>query len=223
MSKPAVGTAEAPVIFWASDPIRPGQTLMIHGHAFGDDALVEAAPAPGMPRQELAMLGRSTQCLKALIPADWQAGVYECQVRTASGQAAVLLNRPADLWWVGDLGNRQTPGGRFRICGRNLVGDVSAIRVRLTGPKNVEATVVQAEPFTLTAQLPGETPLGQYHIQVHNGWGAQAGWSEPIPFLVERATAWPQTVFDVTAYGATGRGLADDTAAVQAALDAAGA
>ena len=34
--------------------------------------------------------------------------------RTAAGQAAVLLNRPADLWWVGDLGNRHPPGGRFR-------------------------------------------------------------------------------------------------------------
>ncbi|MEI7835897.1 MAG: glycosyl hydrolase family 28-related protein, partial [Planctomycetota bacterium] len=214
---------DSPVIFWASDPIRPGQTLMVQGHAFTEDAVVEAVPGVGKPMQRLQILGRSEQCLKALIPADWKPDVYEFQVRTASGKATALLNRPAAVWWVGDQGDRQTPGGRFRLCGRNLLGDAKALRVRLTGAKNVDVPVEKAEAYTLTAVLPADTPPGPYQLQAHNGWGGEAGWSEPIPFVVDRAAPWPQTVFNVTAFGATGRGLADDTAAVQAALDAAGA
>ncbi|MCY2926640.1 MAG: glycosyl hydrolase family 28-related protein [Planctomycetota bacterium] len=197
---------EGPVIFWASDPIRPGQTLMVQGHAFTEDVVAEASPGVGKPMQKLQLLGRSDQCIKALIPADWK------------GKASAVLNRPAAVWWVGDLGDRQTPGGRFRLCGRNLIGDAKALRVRLTGAKNVDVPVEKADAYALTALLPADTPTGQYQLQVHNGWGQEAGWSEAIPFVVARPLAWPQTVFNVTDFGAKGRGEADDTAAVQAAL-----
>ncbi|MCY2928355.1 MAG: glycosyl hydrolase family 28-related protein [Planctomycetota bacterium] len=213
-----VRAGEKPVIFWASDPIGPGQTLMIQGHAFTEDAVVEASPSAGGPVQKLQILGRSEQCLKALIPADWKANVYEFHVRTGSDKATALLNRPAAVWWVGDLGDRQSPGGRFRICGRNMLGDAKALRVRVKGEKNVDVTVEKAEPYSLTALLPADTPVGQYQLQVHNGWGQEAGWSDPIPFVVARPPAWPQTVFNVTDFGAKGRGDADDTHAVQAAL-----
>jgi hypothetical protein len=209
---------EKPEILWASDPIRPGETVMIQGHAFTQDVVVEASPAPGQPTQKLQVLDRSEQCLKALIPADWKANVFELQVRTGAGKATALLNRPAAVWWVGDLGDRQSPGGRFRLCGRNMLGDAKAFRVRLTGPKNVDVPVEKAEAFSLTAILPVNTPLGQYQLQAHNGWGQEAGWSDPIPFVVERAKPWPQTVFNVMDFGAKGRCETNDTAAVQAAL-----
>ncbi len=214
-----VEAAEEPIILWASDPIGPGETLMIQGHAFTEDAVVKASPSPGQPMRTLEVLGRSAQCLKALIPADWKPNVYGLQVRTGAGKAAALLNRPADIWWVGDLGDRQTPGGRFRLCGRNMLGNPKAVRVRLTGPGNVDVPVETSEPYTLTAALPADVPPGDYMLQAHNGWGRDAGWSEPIPFMVvEHPKPWPQQVFNVMDFGATGRGVADDTAAVQAAL-----
>ncbi len=212
------GAAEKPEILWVSDPVRPGETVMIQGHAFTEDAVVEASPAPGQPMQKLEVLDRSEQCLKALIPADWTAHVFELQVRTGAGKTATLLNRPASTWWVGDLGDRQTPGGRFRICGRNMLGDLKAVRVRLTGPRSVDVPVEKAEEYALTAVLPADVPPGEYTLQAHNGWGQDAGWSDPIPFVVERAKPWPQTVFNVMDCGATGKGQADDTAAVKAAL-----
>lgn len=210
---------EKPEIVWVSDPVRPGQTVMIQGHAFTEDAGVEASPVAGKPMQSLKILDRSNQCLKALIPPDWTPCLFELHVRTKAGlTGTVLLNRPDGVWWVGDQGDRQTPGGLFRICGRNLLGDPKAIRARLTGPKSVDLPVEKAEPFALTMVLPSDTPPGEYRLQVHNGWGQDAGWSDPLPFVVQRAKPWPQTVFNVMDFGAKGRFLTDDTAAVQAAL-----
>ncbi|MCY2928537.1 MAG: glycosyl hydrolase family 28-related protein [Planctomycetota bacterium] len=211
-------TTESPLIFWASDPIRPGETVLIQGHAFTHDVVVEASPAPGAPMRTLEILGRSDQCLKALLPADWPPGAFALQVSTAAGRASVLLNRPHTIWWVGDQGTRQTPGGTFRLCGRNLLGDPTAVRVRLTGPGTVDAPVQKAQAYSLTALLPPGTPPGEYSLQVHNGWGAEAGWSEPVPFVVQHARPWPQTVFNVMDFGAVGDGVADDTPAVHAAL-----
>jgi hypothetical protein len=82
----------------------------------------------------------------------------------------------------------------------------------------MDVPVEKAEAFSLTAVLPADTPLGQYKLQAHNGWGTEAGWSESIPFVVERATPWPQQVFNVMDFGAKGRCETDDTAAVAAAL-----
>ncbi|MCY2928538.1 MAG: glycosyl hydrolase family 28-related protein [Planctomycetota bacterium] len=213
-----LAAAEKPEILWASDPIRPGETVLIQGHAFTPDVVVEASPAPGKPMRALEVLDRHEQCLKALLPADWAPGIFELRVTTRGGQASWLLNRPASVFWVGDLGKRQTPGGRFRICGRNMLGDPKGVRARVTGPRSVDVPVEKAEAFALTALRPPDVPSGEYSLQVHNGWGQDAGWSDPVAFVVAPATPWPQTVFNVKDFGAQGKGLVDDTAAVQAAL-----
>ena len=210
--------AEKPEIFWVSDPIRPGETVMIQGHAFTDDTVVDGSAVPEKAMQKLQILDRSEQCLKVLIPADWRPNTFALQISTGAGRAHVLLNRPHTVWWVGDHGKKQTPGGRFRICGRNLCGDPGAVRVRVTGATSVDVPVEKSEPYSLTAVLPAGTPPGQYRLQVHNGWGHESGWSEPIAFVAEHARPWPQTVFNVTDFGAVGDGVADDTAAIQAAL-----
>jgi len=215
--------AEKPEILWASDPIQPGDTVVLHGHAFTEDAVVEASPTPGQPMQVLEILDRREQCLKVLLPADWKPNMFELQVRTGAGKAVALLNRPASVFWVGDLGKRQTPGGRFRICGRNMLGDPKGVRVRLTGSRSVDVPVEKAEKYAFAASLPADVPPGAYDLQVHNGWGKEAGWSDPIPFVVEHAKPWPQTVFNVKDFGAKGKDMVDDTAAVQAALAKAGA
>lgn len=218
-----MNAAEEPAVFWASDPILPGETALIQGHAFTDDVVVEAAPSPGAALRKLELLQRDAQCLKALLPAEWAPGAYPLQVRTAAGCAAWLLNRPHTIWWVGDQGRRQTPGGRFRVCGRNLCGDRAGVRVRLEGPGTVEAVIEKAEPYSLAAVLPAGVLPGEYALRVHNGWGGEAGWSEAVPFTVAPAATWPQRVFNVRDFGAAGNGIADDTAAAQAALAAAGA
>ncbi|MEI7837952.1 MAG: glycosyl hydrolase family 28-related protein, partial [Planctomycetota bacterium] len=74
------------------------------------------------------------------------------------------------------------------------------------------------EAFSLTVRLPAHTPPGDYMLRVHNGWGRDAGWSEAIPFAVRPPVAWPARVFNVMDFGAVGDGVADDTAAAQAAL-----
>ncbi len=123
----------APQVFWASDPVRPDETVLLQGSDFGSAAIVEAtrlddgqatAPAGVVKVKEwtrVPVLQASDCSLKFVVPADWKVGVFACRV-TAGGatSAPVLVNAP-DAWWMqGDRGASATPGGWLRIFGKSL-------------------------------------------------------------------------------------------------------
>ena len=128
------GTSSAgPQVFWASDPVRPNETVLLQGNDFGsaavvevsrwDDAMVTAPTAEVEAKSwtRVPVLQASDCSLKFVVPADWKMGVFACRV-TAGGatSAPVLVNAP-DPWWVqGDRGASATPGGWLRIFGKSL-------------------------------------------------------------------------------------------------------
>jgi hypothetical protein len=97
--------------------------------------------------------------------------------------------------------------------------------VRLTcGDKAHTLKPSQQECWSLTVAIPGELPAGEYRASVFNGYPGQAeGRDAGLIRIAPHAPVWKDTPFDVTAYGAIANDGLDDTDAIQAALDAAGA
>src|SRR5208283_1753142 len=84
--------------------------------------------------------------------------------------------------------------------------------------------VTQVNPYKVTFTVPGNLSAGSYEVWIHNGHGGQYGWSGPLQFTVDATAAyqWNGTVRNVknAPYNAQGNGVADDTAAIQSAVNA---
>ncbi len=81
----AVGAV--PRVFWASDPVRPDETVLLQGSGFADGAVVELARLVDRPAKRpgrratpgswtrATVLQRSDCSIKFVVPAQWKPGV----------------------------------------------------------------------------------------------------------------------------------------------------
>ena len=223
----------APAVFHVSDPVGPDETVIAHGDGLAAATTVEIARL-GDSAREVAMpkkteraeaLQPNATSVKFTVPASLKPGLFVFRVVTAGGASApVLLNRPQAWWLQGDLGHDASPGGSVRVFGKCLaMPGGKAPRLELTGPKRKTIEATGTDGYALSAVLPKDLPPGQYEVRVHNGCGGDPGWSAPLQLTVRTPQLWPDKVFSVTDFGATGDGTKDETAGVQAALNAAGA
>lgn len=207
----AVEAAE-PRVFWASDPVRPDETVLVHGSDLGSaHAVVEmarlddtASATPGEMSQlkdwtSLPVLQGSEQSLKFVVPAAFKPGVFAYRI-TVSGQTTqpLLLNAP-DPWWLqGDEGEAATPGGWLRVMGSslNLAGHSKARLEPLSG-EPVELPSVAADSYALKFDLPASLKTGSYTVRVHNGSGGSAAWRVAGTVTVIAAPVVPAEVFSV--------------------------
>ena len=233
-------SAGPPVVFWASDPSRPGDTVMMYGAGLAEARGVRmvrvedgAAEGPGtgafvLPdtAQLLKPMQASEHSAKFFLPDDVKPGVFAVQVETPQGRSGVVMVNRAEAWWcqrgagragAAPHGVSASPGGWVRVFGRCL-GQVNArTTVLMKGPKTATLTA-QADGYSAKAELPKDLPPGEYEVLVHNGFGGKWGWSAPVKITIAARDAWPETVFNVKDLGAKGDALADDTAAVAQAL-----
>lgn len=224
-----------PSVFWASDPVRPGEAVMVVGDALGDQPKVSMARFgdgdPGTPvdprKVPLAVGAGPVQALqvaagslKFVVPKELYAGLYFFDIRTQGDSTWGLLNRP-EVWWAqGDLGRAGSPGGWLRIFGKNLANTGKLpITVELQGPRRLRLKA-SGDEFALRVALPADTAEGEYKLFTHNGWGERMGWSEPIAITVRKPGAAPAKRLNVLDFGADGRGEADDTEAIGAGVAA---
>ena len=228
---------DGPVVFWASDPVGPDQTLMLFGDGLrkgqvratrfpdAEPGLPLASPSPRGRGELLPLLQGDGECLKVSIPESWEPGLYGVWVETPSGVGrAQLLNR-AEGWWVlGERGTTARPYGEARVFGKNFRLDSQdgpwsgrAVLRDIKGRFH-PAEVSAVNKYALTLRIPEDMPEGEASVFVHNGWGGGAGWSAPLALDIKQLDHWPQTVFNVRDFGALGDALQDDTAALQAAL-----
>ena len=231
----------APVVFWASSPVRPGEAVLVTGSGLDDGCTVEvcrladAAPQSPAPAQWSTPIAQPTvlqargQSLKFVLPGEQKPGVFALRVRSGKATSAtVLLNGPSPWWCQGDAGTKATPGGYVRVFGNGLgwpgiapgggKGKRSpASTIRLKGPR---AVVLAAEGgrYAIRSRLPSDLAPGQYELRVHNGRGGAGAWSAPLRLDVVKPDVWPKRTLNVMDFGANGRGKADDTRAIADAL-----
>lgn len=118
--------AASPQIFWASDPVRPGETVLLIGEGLSTEAVVEIAQVeriePAAPSwTTVKPLQAGPRSAKAVVPADWKMGLFACRVRIGDAVSnQLLVNAPDPWWWQGDGGQTASPGGRLRVFGKSL-------------------------------------------------------------------------------------------------------
>jgi len=224
----------APVVWQVQDPVQPGQTVMLFGDGFGDQPRVFVgrlgegpAGSPGavstaVPLGPAQVLQARDQCVKFVLPPAGRPGLYAYSLQTSAGKATGLLNRPT-VWWAQiDSGTPADQTPVLRLFGKSLSGPQRAIL--LQGPRSVRLQATgDSDPWAMQCPLPTALPPGDYTVRAHCGYGGPSGWSEPAALTVAAPPAWPTKAFNIRDFGADGSGTRDDTAAVQAALDTAGA
>ena len=215
----------APVVFWASDPIRPGETVLVSGEGFGERPSVEvwrlgdgpaetsSAKPPIRPAQteQAKVVQPGDKSLKFLVPGSLKPGLYAYRLSAGGASTQGLLNRPAVWWALGDGGTFATPGGSVRFFGKNLARpgqERGKVTLLLQGPRSVRLTA-QADCYAGQCALPRDLPTGEYQLLVHSGCGGAAGWSEAITLRLERPKPWPAKVFNVRDFEADGTGSTD--------------
>lgn len=229
--------ADHPVVFWASDSVRPGDAVLLYGDGLSPVLFVNVKRLAdnGSPNtaavqsQKVQTLQPCNASLKFLMPASLEAGIYAVDYK---GAKPVLINRP-QLWFLqperlepGLVQNQAPPGARIQVVGKDILlpdqqGHASLIIKPLTGGTSRTISANKAEKFSLRATLPSDLPVGTYQIRVSNGFGGEQGLSDPLTIEIRRPDAWSDQTFNVRSFGALGDDITDDTAAIRAALDAA--
>jgi hypothetical protein len=225
----------APCVFWASDPVAPGETVLVTGGGFGASPTIQtqrlddgpAGPPTGKPSAWTGTgvaspaIQPSDNALKFTLPAALKPGLIAYRIAGKDGAVIGVLNRPAAWWALGDLGDTASPGGAVRVFGHNLKAPGGQALIFLQGPRTVNLAA-EGDAYCLRVKLPADLPVGDYKLYAHGGWGGNAGWSDPMTLKVAKRPVWPQKVYNVRDFGAAADDRTDDTAAIQAALKAAG-
>ena len=214
----------APVVFRGGDSIAPGNVVMLHGGDLGVVKEVKVKPLPNgeaVPAQALQACDNS---VKFKLPENIALGVYSVQ---CTGGKPFLLNRP-EIWFLqptvlqpGLDQNQAPPACTIQVVGKNflLPGDKGTPEISLRrGGKAVELPAEKVEKFSLLVKLPADLAVGTYDLLVHNGFGGDAAWSEPLKVEIKKTDRWPDKIFNVKELGVKGDGVTDDTAAIRDVL-----
>jgi len=223
----ALTTATATPL-WVSDPVKPGETVLLYGEGMSHQTTVEMRPVGGRKRRnwvEISPIQVTERAVKVVIPEDWDIGVYAWRVRSQTGTSKeAYLNRP-ELWWIqGDGGTTASPGGWLRAFGKSLSFEGTRPKVILRDQRTKRKLSLisdKASPYALRVSLPADLAEGRYAVRIHNGLGGTLGWSREIELEVRRRVPWPSTLFNVVDFGAVGNDGKDDTDAIRKALEAA--
>lgn len=221
-----------PIIFWASQPIQPGQTALLIGNGIGRKAIavgwrVSDGPiinptehiASSIPHHSvrLLVLQASRISAKVLLPSNWRPGVYALHLINNHGASkTVYLNRADPWWWLGEGGQIAYPGGWLRVFGNNLGPRCKAWLTRNGHVYRLRS--LQANKYSAQFRIPSGVRPGSHRLWISNGYGGLLGLSSRIIIEVAPRPVWPSKVFNVRDYGAVGNGLHNDTDAIRAAL-----
>lgn len=211
------------VITWASDPVRPDETVVLSGGNFDTNAVVELfrleQPSHvALPQEEPAQgeflktikrwktvkpIQISESSAKFIVPANFKMGVFACRIAAGNLKSnPVLINAP-DVWWTqGDGGAAASPGGSVRVLGKCLnFGGVSHAILKRPDAKPVDLKILAADNYNLTCQIPESLSAGRYALYVHNGLGDKNAWKKAGDIKIRKLKPWPAEIYNVKKIG----------------------
>lgn len=193
-----------------------------------------AAPATPPKESLVGLYGRVHKLSPQVLGAVMQGAVSVVWVRSAAGVSQpYVVNRPQPFFLEF---NPCAPGQEVRLFGRQLnlnpwqpgakfwlVGQDSRkpYPVPWVYKYDYQAHLNYQLPYEMRLVIPADLPEGEYNLWVYNGVGAEYGFGGPLPVTVQKPTPRPAPRFDATKYGAKGDAQTDDTAAIEAAIQAA--
>ncbi len=211
---------------------------MIIGSGFGNHPKIELIRLPDAPDQNLAIsrvfnnksitvgdIQASDQSVKFVVPQTFQRGIFSVRITNGLSSAVWRLNSPTIYWAQGDLGGKASPGGWIRVFGRCLGNTAGPSLLSMQSQTSKQIFRIQSQssnPWEARFQVPSTMKPGVYDVKLYNGWGDKNCWERIGQFMVATVAKWPETVFNVRDFGAIGDGVANDTRAISATLEAAG-
>ena len=160
----------APVIIWASDPVRSGETVVVRGDAFGRKAKVEVSVSGQGDWKPAEILQQTERTLKFVLPKELPAGVvcFRIQVDGAFSELQ-KLNAPK-VWWIqGDQVESATPGGWIRLFGLNLGLKKGAKLILRNEGISVPLRLIAVDEFNFRAEVPDTVFVGEYRVEFESG------------------------------------------------------
>lgn len=183
------GTAaqDAPQIGTITEQAGPNDSISIYGTGFKNSKVYAYGLIKGVgTTKQLATTVQRDDFMNAVIPADFDYGMYIIWVEGAGGKlgAPVRINAPELSWISADKASENT---EIRVYGKflttnNADGKDAKSYVYLTkGEVRYAVEVTEATPYRLTIKLPKGLENGEtYKIWVHNGHGGSYGWSNSL-------------------------------------------
>ena len=227
-----LGAEAAPVVIWASDPVRPGETVVVRGDAFGRKAKVEVSISGQGEWKQAEVLQQTERTLKFVLPKELPAGVVSYRIQMDGSFSEVRKLNTPQVWWIqGDQVESATPGGWIRLFGLNLgLKKGSKVILRNDGI-SVPLRLIAVDDFNFQAEVPAGVSPGRYKVEFQNGESADVGEIELGKPPAQKTKEYRVTDFgavsgqpDAIQYytGMKAPDQVDSTESIQKALNAAG-
>ncbi len=207
--------AAEPAVVWVSQPVAPGEAVMVYG---GPWTNVTAVEVDGTEKRTVSPLKVTDDCVTFVYPKEWPLAAFSARVASGGGTAELRVNAP-DVWWLqGDAGKSATPGGWLRAYGRSVgYGGTAFLELRDRAGKAHKLPAKESDLYALRVELAKDFPAGAYEVFLNNGLDGRSVPAGNVEVAPQREP-WPEKVFDVTAYGAVANDGNDDARAIRAAL-----
>lgn len=193
-----------PQIIWASDPVKPGETVVVRGEGFDAATRVEVSEGSDDPVWMPAeLLQQTEQTLKFVLPEGLRDGILSFRI-ISKGIASLpeLLNEP-DVWWMqGDATTTASAAGWVRVFGLNLDFRGEAC-ITLTGANGtqLELRPESIDPFCFEFAIPPLTEPGEYAVGFDSGESDPASRVAIGKILIERPAEQGEQIFNVAEFG----------------------